>query len=624
MRDSARRPARGALLSGVLVVAVLASVLPTGLASAAGTPATIGVQASDVPGFAPTANQTIRNPTDQGMVQSFLHCAQGNPLLGQFDTGPDATVSGLYGQGTGPLGTSADSVFSVVFTDGSASDAAAAYAVLTGTAFSSCWSTEWGEITTAITDGLATVVTPFHVEPLTTPTVGGADVSGYSLDGTFSALGVTLSDSVGVTAIGVGAFLAMLVTVGSGQSFPTTLRGALTTAIAQRMGAVSGSGSTTGPLPQPTPSQSCRRSGIPDDSQPVLTTAQVDGIVHARAQFTGETTNGSSVCVWSAKTYSRITNGSAPAARTTTWQVLVDGPLGSDTAARQAYEQARRAASVTVSEPDLGDTAALVSGTQVSPGPRLLIQAGSYFLMVSSAAEGSSPTLPGILHGLATALLVRLKLSPAHSSKTISRKQWPTDWAGRSFCATHYRQPFLATFRGVASCGETFRNDRSNTQGPICYPVHLCRGSGIMFDTVGFQCVEYAERYFYYMTGIRTLPLDPGSDIAEAIYYKFQAKNPGLGLVPKEVLGGTTRYAPSLVKGDIVSMWSAHDTVGHVAVVTRVRVTKHADGKYYGRVTMINQNAQGGITHLTVNGSTLTYDDGYFTTFQWLTGLPTS
>jgi hypothetical protein len=94
-------------------------------------------------------------------------------------------------------------------------------------------------------------------------------------------------------------------------------------------------------------------------------------------------------------------------------------------------------------------------------------------------------------------------------------------------------------------------------------------------------------------------------------------------LLPKGVPGGTKDYQPSLHVGDIISMWSSGDPTGHVAVVKQVDVTKGANGKYTGTIKIVNENAQGGVTTLTVSTNVMWYRHE-FTTFQWLTGLPTS
>ena len=294
---------------------------------------------------------------------------------------------------------------------------------------------------------------------------------------------------------------------------------------------------------------------------------------------------------------------------------------------------------LVVDVPGLGGTAALVPA---QPTPTLAVAAGRYFLTVSSPTAGV-PTETLILHGLATRVLQRLgvTLTGTAASGTLGRKQWGSDWAGPAFCPSNYGQPVLrhreggkavpTTFHGVAACGEAFTLTSSNTQGPIWWRSgDSARGKRLVeFDSTGYQCVEYADRYFYYLTG-KPGPWTDGSNIATRIYDEYRKADPRLGLVPKPKtpktkVGGTTQYSPSLHAGDIISMWRSGDTVGHVAVVTKVAVHRDAHGHYDGYVDMINENAGAtGITHLTVRTGTLSYDSGYFTTFQWLTGLPTS
>jgi hypothetical protein len=70
-------------------------------------------------------------------------------------------------------------------------------------------------------------------------------------------------------------------------------------------------------------------------------------------------------------------------------------------------------------------------------------------------------------------------------------------------------------------------------------------------------------------------------------------------------------------------MWTpGTGTDTHVAVVEQVRVHKNSNGKYSGTITVINENAQNGITPIKVTTNKLTMFG--FTQFQWLTGLPTS
>ena len=80
-------------------------------------------------------------------------------------------------------------------------------------------------------------------------------------------------------------------------------------------------------------------------------------------------------------------------------------------------------------------------------------------------------------------------------------------------------------------------------------------------------------------------------------------------------------FKPTLRAGDIISMWSGSDATGHVGVVKRVDVTKGEDG-YSGTITVVNENAQHGVTVLSVHDNVMRFANGGFTTFQWLTGVP--
>lgn len=624
-----------------LAILVVACVLAEGLATPAArasapSPAAVGIQPGDVPGYSPVS-ATLTSLTSTTLPAALRQCGAGSPLLAQIGVGPASTISVLYGQGEGPFGVPALLVGTAVLTDGSTADAQQAFALLDSSTLQACWLSTYGAITTAMTSGLATLLTASRsaLPPLTLGK--GAQSTGFVFAETASMLGETVRDTIEITVLHVGTMVTLLFTLATNESFPEPVRTAVARAVAERMGA-SPATSTTPATPTPGPTtapRSCRRPGIPEQGKPVLADAQVGGIVHVHVRFTVEITgtDGSSTCVWTETTRSRPTGGSTrPQPAATTWRVLLDGPLHSAAAAHKVYVAAGAAASVKVAVTHLGDAAELVSGAGFAPAPSLLVRAGRYYLAFSSASARSSPTTSAVLQGLAAAVLVRLGFTPSHSHKTLRRKQWSSDWANGSFCKS-YGQPVLATFRGVASCGQPYVNRSSNTSPrPICYPVHTCRPPGVLFDATGFQCVEYADRYFYYVTGVGTFPFDPGSDTAEALYYKFHATNRRLGLVPPGVLGGTSTFQPSLKKGDLISMWrpgftrsfGAPDPTGHVAIVTSVHVEQGSDGKYSGHITMINENAQHGITAIEVRTNVLSYGGGYFTRFQWLTGLPTS
>ncbi len=60
-------------------------------------------------------------------------------MISQFDTGPDALVSQVYGKGQDPFGTPALSLGRVVFGDGSVNAAQAAEADLASPTYQDCW-----------------------------------------------------------------------------------------------------------------------------------------------------------------------------------------------------------------------------------------------------------------------------------------------------------------------------------------------------------------------------------------------------------------------------------------------------------------------------------------------------
>ena len=55
------------------------------------------------------------NPDDQGPDEAFILCTATDKLLHQFDTGPDVTITSVYGTGQGPFGSPEESIASAVF-----------------------------------------------------------------------------------------------------------------------------------------------------------------------------------------------------------------------------------------------------------------------------------------------------------------------------------------------------------------------------------------------------------------------------------------------------------------------------------------------------------------------------
>jgi surface antigen len=178
------------------------------------------------------------------------------------------------------------------------------------------------------------------------------------------------------------------------------------------------------------------------------------------------------------------------------------------------------------------------------------------------------------------------------------------DWAGSSFCASYGVRPTGTSYNDVAACGNGYPNPGDPGQ-TISY-------NGVTFDTDGFQCVELAARYFYYVTGKAPPIVSYASD-----YAYYMGADDGYDVYPSGLTGVTSTFQSSLTAGNIISMWSNSDEVGHVAVVTNVAVT---DGT--GTITVMDENASAsGTDTITVSGGTMSYE-GIFPFFQWTTNLP--
>jgi hypothetical protein len=193
-----------------------------------------------------------------------------------------------------------------------------------------------------------------------------------------------------------------------------------------------------------------------------------------------------------------------------------------------------------------------------------------------------------------------------------------TDWADSSFCS-RYSVPYIGiTYRGVAACGDPFGNGNNNQQGTITY-------NGKTLDTIGFQCAELAARYFYFDTG--QVPPQPGSANfpSNASQFAYDLQSYGYGLYPTGSMVGTSTFQSSLKAGNIISMWSASDKVGHVAVVTQVDVASGG-----GTIWVMDENASNlvpgkpGNGKITVKGDMSMSYEGLYNEFQWTTSLPGS
>ena len=243
----------------------------------------------------------------------------------------------------------------------------------------------------------------------------------------------------------------------------------------------------------------------------------------------------------------------------------------------------------------------------VGPGTSLagkIAQAQAY--LAAGDITGASSTLDAFIHEV-TAQTGK-SIPPGQASQLIADARriqavlGAGGWAGPSFCAS-YGVPYMGTsYDGVAACGNAYPD---NNQGKISY-------HGVEFDSVGFQCAELTARYFYYLTGQKPPLVPDASEFAYALNSSY-----GYNVYPAGSNGVTSTFHSSLAPGQIVSMSSSSDQVGHVAVVTAVNVT---GGN--GTITVMDENGSGsGTDTITVSGGQMSYQ-GLYNDFQWTTNMP--
>jgi hypothetical protein len=172
-------------------------------------------------------------------------------------------------------------------------------------------------------------------------------------------------------------------------------------------------------------------------------------------------------------------------------------------------------------------------------------------------------------------------------------------WAGSTFCSGHDGGHYLgtgSTYNGVAACG-----------GPLTGYVEY--SSSVIFDTAGYNCVELAARYLYATTGINPPGVPSGYEVASA--YASAAKKLNYNF---PLSGWTSAYSTSIAPGDIISMQGPGDSNGHVAVVTGVSVSGGT-----GTIHLLDENdPKSPNAVITVSGGKMTFDNGYYNSFQWV------
>lgn len=162
---------------------------------------------------------------------------------------------------------------------------------------------------------------------------------------------------------------------------------------------------------------------------------------------------------------------------------------------------------------------------------------------------------------------------------------------------------------GVATRGTGWEGPHGNYQGGITY-------NGVTFDTFGYQCVEYASRYFYFVTG-NAAPT-PGAGWASNGPWTTSQKLPQYGVSAGGASGGSNTFTNTIVPGAIISMWdeaSDPGKIGHVGVVQSVAVSASN-----GTITIADENAaSNGQDVVKVRSGVMT--SGSYTQFQWTYGL---
>ena len=567
----------------------------------------VSLTAGDVPGFSPVDPEveTFKDPNDQGQSQAFIECARGHALLDQFDTGADALTSQVYGEGENAFGTPSLSTGTAVFGDGSVADARAAETTLASPAFEDCWATTTDSLNQQ--QGITVPIYPSTVVALPNPGLGSASVA-FAINSRYQVLGSAVNFQLAITVVQKGAITVMLITLAYGESFPDSTRLYAATRIAQRMGSAS-------PAPAPVAATECLSARLPQPTSPVLSDAQVSADLGQTVHF-GSAPDSTTVvrCSWEGRALPADKDNPYRHYTVQLWLGLQF--FSSAAAAKQAFQFDEAPFGPPTAVPGLGATVNLQPGEDDVTRALTAMTPSNVVFGLNLNSPSPQAVQDSQLVALAHLVLQRLGTSPpgppGPPAKSVT---WPTDWAGKSFCRTQADgyQYLGTTWRGLAACGTPYYNENSNSQGTIGYKGHV-------FDTVGFQCVELAERYFYYLTG-HVGPFANGSDLAWAISHRF----PQYPVYPQGATGGTGRYRSTLVVGDILSMWNNNGKdgeIGHVGVVTAVEINPAGTGT----ITILDENASyKGIDTVSVTNGVMTFAlgvDGPYTYFQWLYGLP--
>ena len=243
----------------------------------------------------------------------------------------------------------------------------------------------------------------------------------------------------------------------------------------------------------------CLATALPTPAVAILTDRQAISALHQHVTFAGET-GGSSTpeCQWNGNPLPPNQVGPYSHYQVQLWLNL-HAEFVSGSAARRYYEPLTTAFGTPTRVPDLGTAAVFVPG-QDEVTAQLLVLAGRYVFYVSLNSSLPQAAQQADLITVADTVLSRLGQQAAAAAtrdavedRLGGQELLPNEGSGGPVPGT--------TWHGVAACGAAYPD---NAQGTIAY-------KGVVFDTDGFQCVELAERCFYYVTG-RPGPFANGSD----------------------------------------------------------------------------------------------------------------
>ena len=185
------------------------------------------------------------------------------------------------------------------------------------------------------------------------------------------------------------------------------------------------------------------------------------------------------------------------------------------------------------------------------------------------------------------------KSDVAHTALSSPRSPRAGEGSGRSFCRSNDGHALGASFDNVYACGPATGNPDD-------------------FDSVGFQCVELAERFLWVNYGAFITGVPDGRHFVAmaAAQLDVAIGTPGVGALP----------AP----GDVISLWGPAPALiyGHTAVVTSVSVNGYGNGV----IEVMEENgSKTGWDQLTVSNWRETYSTPswlggmyYYTHVEWL------